>query len=317
MYACTDAQVLGEAIAESRKDGLLWFPLGGGSNVLAPDEGFSGSVLLMRMSGLSFEERPDRKVLCTAGAGVDWNELVDETTARGLWGLENLAGIPGLAGASPIQNIGAYGVELSDTLSFVDIYDADSGKEYRLTSSECELAYRDSRFKREPNLLVIRIGLVLAKEARAQTTYKDIAQKKEEGADTSTPGAVARLVREIRSRKFPSLTEYGTAGSFFKNPIISKAEYAVLAEQYPDLPAYPAGERMKVSLAWILDNVLSLRGFSMNGVALFDRQPLVLVTCEGATAHAVDALAKEVSERVHDATGIVSEREVRALDARA
>lgn len=316
-YVCGDVITLQEAIGDSRAQGLPWYPLGGGSNVLAPDEGFPGSLLLMRMPGVRFEEQHDGSVLCVAGAGVDWNELVDATLARGLWGLENLAGIPGNAGAAPIQNIGAYGVELSDVLSFVEVYDTDAAATRKVPASVCDLAYRDSRFKREPHLLITSIGLRLRTEATPKTAYKDIAQKVEEGRDVSTPAAVAALVREIRSGKFPSLAEYGTAGSFFKNPLIAANAYEALKERYPNLPGYPAGAAVKVSLAWILDNVLALRGLTMSAVSLYEKQPLVLVTRDGATAHEVNALAEEVARRVFAATGITIEREVRAIEPRA
>lgn len=309
---CASADDVRAAVAFARAEGLPYVALGQGSNVLASDEGYPGVVLHIRIPGMHAEEAGDH-VRLSAGAGVIWDQLVAQACVRGLWGLENLAGIPGTVGASPVQNIGAYGAEVKDTLECVEVIDLDSGEVHTLTASECAFGYRDSRFKREPNLLITAVTFKLSVNGVPQLGYADLARAAAAGETLETPKDVARVVRTIRSAKFPNLQTHGTAGSFFKNPVVSTSMFASLREGYPELPGYEQHEGVKVSLAWILDHILNLRGYAENHVALFERQPLVLVTHEGATAHDVDAFASRIAEKVFDATHIAIEREVRAL----
>ncbi len=310
---CTSEEELRTALLFAREENIPWYVLGEGSNVLAQDEGYDGLIIRVRFSDISFEEEENGTVLVTAGAGVSWDALVREVASRGLWGIENLAGIPGTVGAAPVQNIGAYGVELKDTLSFVDALDADRGSVFRFTANECAFGYRESRFKKEHDLIILRVGFLLSKNGQAQTTYKDLARAQEEGKALSTPQEVGDVVREIRARKFPDLSEHGTAGSFFKNPVVSPGVYEKLKAQYPELPSFSAPHGMKISLAYVLDTILSLRGFRMGKAWLYDAQPLVLVLDEGGTADEVDALAEEVVRKVQDAIHISIEREVQKI----
>lgn len=309
---CESDEDILTALAFAAKENLPWTVLGQGSNILASDEGFAGVVLLMRSTHYEFKEEDDR-VLLVADAGASWDALVSESVSRGLWGLENLAGIPGTVGAAPVQNIGAYGAELGDTLAWVEVIDVRTREMSRLPAAACGLGYRDSRFKREPELVIVRVAVLLSKHGEPRTSYKDLVARSEAGEDLSTPKAIASAVRTVRSVKFPDLREYGTAGSFFKNPVVSPSAYEALQAQYPDLPCFETPLGIKIPLAWILDHVLQLRSFALGPVHLFERQPLVLVTDTGATAHDVELLANEVTVRVKDATGILIEREVRSL----
>ena len=191
--------------------------------------------------------------------------------------------------------------------------DLDSGVAHTLTSLECAFGYRDSRFKREPNLLITAVTFKLAVNGIPQLGYADLARAAARGETFETSRDVARAVHTIRSAKFPDLQTHGTAGSFFKNPVVSATMFASLRETYPELPGYEQHDGVKVSLAWILDHVLNLRGYTENHVALFERQPLVLVTRPGATAYDVDAFASHIAEKVFDATHVAIEREVRTL----
>lgn len=293
------------AAALARSRGLQLCPLGQGSNVLASDEPIDAVILHMVSNHLSFENE-----LAIADAGYSWDAIVHDAAEKGLWGIENLAGIPGTVGAAPVQNIGAYGAELADTLAWVECYDTQADAVIRIDAADCGLGYRESRFKHEPHLIITRVALRLSENGTPNTSYADL-QKLPEPLDT--PQAIGEAVRRIRSVKFPGLATHGTAGSFFKNPTITAEAYAALKEQYPELPGYPNAAGVKVSLAWILDHVLSLRGFRMGQAYLFQNQPLVLVTEDGATANDVDLLANAVAEKVCDATGIKIEREVRSL----
>ena len=302
-----------EAIAELTDTKEPWYVLGGGSNVLASDAGFEGLVLLMRIPGIEYrDEQGD--VIVRVGAGVPWDVLVEETVQKELWGLENLAGIPGTVGAAPVQNIGAYGVEVKDVLHKVEAIDFYTGKINIFSNDECAFEYRNSFFKKNPHFIITHVEFKLSHTPHPKVSYKDIARRLLEVSDELTPASLATLVRSIRSEKFPDVRIEGTAGSFFKNPIIDRSTYETLVAQYPDVPSYPvANNLVKIPLAYILDVLLKLRGFSMNGVRCFERQPLVLVLSTTATAHDVELFAHEIEKKVFDATAIKIEREVQTI----
>ncbi len=319
---CATEEELITALAHAREGGLPWYVIGGGSNILARDEGYDGVIIQPLFPELSFGEVTNSgDCLVIAGAGVVWDTLVDESVARGLWGLENLAAIPGLVGGAPVQNIGAYGADVSDTLLYVEALDTKTNSVFRLTKTECNFGYRDSRFKHDPSLIILHAAFLLSKNGEPKTDYPDLARARHEGAVLTTPTAIAESVRGIRAHKFPDLSVSGTAGSFFKNPIISTKEYADLQAIYPGIPSFPvtnpfssqSAAAVKVPLAWILDKILNLRGYTKGRVSLFEHQPLVLVTSLGATASEVESLAEYVENVVKEKTRIVIEREVRTL----
>ena len=310
---CKSEEDVRAALAFANERGLPWRVLGGGSNVLAADEGFAGVIIRMELDGSAFDPVQDDAVIATLGAGVGWDTFVRESAARGLWGVENLAGIPGTVGAAPVQNIGAYGSETKDTIVEVRALDTRTGQLRILPSEACGFGYRDSRFKQDASLIILSVSFRLSYDAGPKLTYADLARAQEAGADLSSPAAVGETVRAIRAKKFPDLSAIGTAGSFFKNPVITKDAYDALVGRYPELPSYPATNGVKIPLAFILDRVIGLRGYRDGSVALFEAQPLVLVAHEGATARDIDAFANDVASRVHDATGITIEREVRLL----
>lgn len=291
-----------------------WYVLGGGSNVLAPDEGFEGVVLLMRIPGITLRSvGTEETVYIDAGAGVDWNELVSFSTQEGLWGLENLTDIPGTVGASPVQNIGAYGVEVKDSIVSVRAYDTHTNTFINLSNTECCFEYRNSLFKRTRRYVVTGVTFKLTKKHSPNLAYKDL-QERGVYADTNSPRGISEMVHEIRSEKFPDIHKEGTAGSFFKNPMLSLLEYNTLQEKYAGIPAYSVSEDVvKIPLAYILDKILALRGFQKGHVRCFEKQPLVIVTTEGVTATDIDLFAREIEKKVFDATQIVIEREVQQI----
>ncbi len=301
-----------EAVTFAREHDVSFYVLGEGSNVLPSDAGYDGVVIVMRIAGMETSEEKG-VVRIQGGAGVSWDAVVREAAAQNAWGIENLAGIPGTLGAAPVQNIGAYGAELAQVLEEVRVYDTTSGEVRTLSAADCTLGYRDSRFKHDASLIIIGVTLVLRTDASARLDYSDLARAKEAGEDLSTPAKIGDVVRAIRAKKFPDLSEYGTAGSFFKNPVMSEEVYSALSEKYGEAPRFPNVNGVKVPLAFILDKALGLRGFRLGPASLFGAQPLVLVAERGATAQDVDALAREVESRVYDATGITIEREVRTM----
>ncbi len=310
--SCESIEEVRAALTLSRERGLPLYVLGEGSNVLASDQGYEGIILRMNIPGLSFEEEGNR-TLVRSGAGVSWDTLVHEAAERELWGVENLAGIPGFVGAAPVQNIGAYGADLKDTLLHVDALDARTGEVLRLSREECMLEYRDSKFKREPFLIITSVTLSLSKDPSPRIEYGDLLKAKERGEDLSTPKAIGAVVRSIRSGKFPDRSHYGTAGSFFKNPVLTPEVYEKLVARFGPVPQFPNPKGIKIPLAFVLDKVLGLRGYRKGNAWLFGAQPLVLVIDPEGTAQDIESLAQEIEARVKEATGIEIEREVRSL----
>lgn len=309
------AETIGEipaAFALARERGLPAYPLGQGSNVLAADGEISKAFLQLTSASITYEEHEDVTHVIVDG-GMSWDALVTETASRGLWGLENLAGIPGTVGAAPVQNIGAYGREVMDVIAYVEAYDPEAESFVRYEHADCGFSYRDSRFKRAPGLFITRVAFSLTHSPRPELSYPDLAARIASGADLGTPTLIAEEVRAIRAQKFPDLAVFGTAGSFFKNPVVTAKEYDALRTTYPELPGFTTAQGIKLPLAWILDHALSLRGYAKGPVRLFERQPLVLVAENGALAHDVDVLADDVAARVHAATGLTIEREVQTV----
>ena len=292
---------------------LPYVVLGEGSNVLPSDDFYQGVVLRMQVPGISYGPEQEGKVTVTAGAGVPWEELVSELAQKGYWGTENLAGIPGTVGAAPVQNIGAYGAEFSNICTHVRGINMNTGETFHFTNEECELEYRDSIFKRRKELVITEVGMKVETHGLPKLGYSDLARLAHEGVQLTTPLEISTAVREVRSKKFPDLSVQGTAGSFFKNPIIDQQRFSELSARYGAIPSYPAKDGIKVPLAFILDHVLGMKGHVEGKVSLFGNQPLVLVTDEGATAKDVDEFAKTIEKKVFDATGIKIHREVQKV----
>src|SRR3989344_7537815 len=296
---------LQQSLDYARDQNLATLILGGGSNVLVSDAGFDGLVIKIEMAGV---ERDGDTLI--AEAGESWDSLVERAVADGLWGVENLSGIPGTAGAAPVQNIGAYGSEVKNTLAWVDAFDTRSGTVARLGNAECMFGYRTSRFKKEPGRFVIkRAAFALDKNGAPDASYKDLA-----GCGALSIAQVRERVLSVRSRKFPDLRVEGTAGSFFLNPVVSAQKAAGLLAKYPDLPHFKAENGVKVSLAWLLDRALGIKGLSVGGARLFERQPLVISASRDAHSRDVAELAGKVADLVRDKLQIDIEPEVKIIN---
>lgn len=312
--ARTDEEIQ-EAIAYARELTLPLYVLGAGSNILASDAGVPGVVLKVTAQEIVLEENGDG-MLIVADAGTPWEKIVDAVGERALCGIENLAGIPGTAGGAVVQNIGAYGAECADVFAYADALNSITGKPERIDPAQAAFGYRNSFFKQHPEYIVTRIALYLSKQAEPNISYPDLVHIRAGGTPLRTPAEITRAIRIIRAGKFPRLEEEGTAGSFFKNPLVPRELADSLVERFPGLPIFPQADgRVKIALAWLLDKALSLKGFSRGLVRLYEKQPLVVVARAGATATDVDAFASEIAERVREATGIVIEREVELFGA--
>lgn len=286
--------------------------LGGGSNVLFTCN-FDGLVVLNRLRGIEVVDEGESWLLHVA-AGENWHELVRTTLERGMAGLENLALIPGCVGAAPVQNIGAYGVELARVCAYVDTWRWSDGQTERLDASHCRFGYRDSLFKHEyqESHLITAVGLRLPKVWQPVLSYGPLAAL----GDKASAQAVFDIVCATRMAKLPDPAVLGNAGSFFKNPVVALGLAEGLKTIYPSMPLYPAGEgQAKLAAGWLIDQC-GLKGFAIGQAAVHQEQALVLVNRGGATAHDLLALARHVRDTVVERFGVELEHEVRFMGAR-
>jgi len=305
---------LKSALQYANAKALPSFVLGGGSNVLFPDEGFRGLVIKNAVRGLVVSKQ-DGEITVEVGAGENWDEFVSQMCEQGYWGLENLSAIPGTVGATPIQNVGAYGVEVSGLIAHVRAMHKTTLEEKVFTNAECQFAYRDSYFKSPAGkdwvVLTVTFALstkAISTKARPSLHYADLHSL--QGQAVLTPNKVRDAVITIRSQKFPDWSEVGTAGSFFKNPIISNEQYQELQKYHPDIPAHQTSDGgQKLALGWILDKVCGLKGYCVNDVCLYQKQALVLVN-KGKSAEAISLFAQQVADTVFEKTKIKIEMEV-------
>lgn len=283
--------------------------LGGGSNLVFAGE-FPGLVIHIANRDRHWERVDGDEATLVLAAGENWHESVLYAASSGYRGVENLALIPGTAGAAPVQNIGAYGVELCDTLESVTAYDRKARQWCCLDAGECRFAYRDSLFKHEPGrYLITAIRLRLSRGRPLQLGYRDLeeylANLPQKNLD---PLAVAEAVMAIRRRKLPDPLQLPNAGSFFKNPVIKDAVYEALKETYPEMPAYPQPNGVKVAAAWLIDQS-GWKGYRNQRVGVHNRQALVLINHSGGSGADILALAARIRASVWERFGIELEME--------
>lgn len=302
------------AVVFAQAKQLPFFVIGGGSNVLVPDDGYMGLVILMQIKGISYDSVSSDRVEATFGAGEIFDEVVADTVAKGLWGLENLSHIPGSIGAIPVQNVGAYGVEVADRIHTVSVLNTHTMETEFMSNVACQFGYRDSIFKHAAGegRIITAVTMDLSRIPQPQLSYADLAIL----AETAEPSLtlIRDTVISIRSGKFPDWEVIGTAGSFFKNPFVNPSATTALIARYPNLPLYPTADGLvKVSLGFILDKICGLKGYHHNNVGLYEKQALVLVADHGATTSDIIAFADEIAHKVFESTHIKIEREVTLL----
>ncbi|NDV12833.1 UDP-N-acetylmuramate dehydrogenase [Crenobacter caeni] len=289
---------------------VLW--LGGGSNMLFTRD-WPGLVVRVATRGVRVVEDDGDRVIIEAAAGETWHDFVSHTLAMGLSGLENLSLIPGTVGASPVQNIGAYGVEVKDCITEVVCADLAAGGAPRvLSNAECRFGYRDSVFKHElaGRLLVTAVRFAFTRGGVANTAYGDIgAELAARGIKAPTPAEVGEAVCTIRRRKLPDPAVLGNAGSFFKNPVLDADAAARLIEHHPTLPHYPAPNgRVKLAAGWLIDQA-GLKGYRAGDAGVHEKQALVLVNHGEASGGELLALARLVQQTVRERYGVELEPE--------
>lgn len=313
-YRVASLSDLIEAVAWASDHDLPLMILGGGSNVVLADD-WPGLTIQIALRGRRIVSDNTEQVLVEAAAGENWHELVQWTLAEGLCGLENLTLIPGTVGAAPIQNIGAYGVELADRLVSVRGWSLDDQCERELSAAACRLAYRDSIFKHElrDRFVITVVTLGLSRSDRPVIHYpalRDALAKRGVPPETATAVAVEAAVRAVRQSKLPDPTVLANAGSFFKNPIVSRAQFERLQNDSPTIPGYPAGDQVKLAAAWLVDQA-GWKGKRRGGVGVHTLQALVLVHFGGADGRTLLALAAAIQRDVWARFGVQLELEPR------
>jgi UDP-N-acetylmuramate dehydrogenase len=305
-YPITRAEQIGVVMETIKAAGWPWRILGGGSNVVLPPK-LAGVTLLMDIAGQAITHQDESGAVVSVGAGVNWHDFVIWTLDQGLPGLENLALIPGTVGAAPIQNIGAYGVEVGEYIQSIEAYDCQSKTVVNLLASECGFTYRNSIFKVHPHRYIItRVHFYLPAAWSPRLRYADLAAAfANDHAPTAEEVMVA--VCKIRNRKLPDPKLIGNAGSFFQNPIVEKAQYLALLGQFPELVSFPEGDegsgKRKLAAGWMIDRC-GFKGLRAGAVGVYERQALVLVNHGGGNADSVLALAKTIQDKVHDTFGV-------------
>lgn len=283
--------------------------LGGGSNLVFAGD-YPGLVIRIAIARRCWERVDGDEATLVLGAGENWHESVLYAASAGYRGIENLALIPGTVGAAPVQNIGAYGTELQDTLVDVRALDRRAGNEVVLTNSLCHFSYRDSVFKHEPGRYVItEVRLRLSRARPFSLAYRDLSEYFD-GEDLKglTPLDVAHAVMAVRRRKLPDPEQLPNAGSFFKNPVVPMATWELLKEQHPEIAGYPGDDSAKVAAAWLIDQC-GWKGYRNNRVGVHNRQALVLVNHSNGSGRDVLTLANRIREDVEARFGIVLEME--------
>jgi UDP-N-acetylmuramate dehydrogenase len=289
--------------------------LGGGSNILLTHD-FEGIAIKISILGKKIVHETDETVAITIGAGENWHTFVEWCVQHNYAGVENLALIPGTVGAAPIQNIGAYGVEINDVFQSLEWFDIDEASSRTFLREECKFGYRDSIFKRElkGRGIITSVTVELHKSTIAlHTNYKDVQQELGESTKSPTIHDVFSAVCAVRTRKLPNPEEVGNAGSFFKNPIIASEHYITLLNSYPQMPCYPqSGENVKIPAAWLIEQC-GWKGVRRGAAGVYPRQALVLVNYGGALGEEILALSREIQASVFTKFGITIEPEVNIL----
>ena len=296
----------------ARKENLPIFVLGGGSNVITHDEVFEGIVLLNKIKGFEIIAETDETTDVKIGAGEVWDEVVEKAIGLGLQGIEAMSGIPGTAGAAPVQNVGAYGQEIADTLISLEAYDSKTDTIVTISADECDFSYRNSIFrdKEKGRYCILSITLRLNKSEPKPPYYASLQKYIDENDIREVNLSVIRVaVLNIRSEKLPDPAELPSAGSFFKNALVEKWKLEELQKEYSDIPNYAMSDgRYKIPTGWLIDKA-GLRGYRSHGMRVYEKNALVLVNDSATGYDDLAAIREEIVQIVFDKFGIKIEQE--------
>ncbi len=325
-YECSGVEQLFSALEFAKRNGLRVHILGGGSNTIFPDTGFDGLVLKIALQGVRFvHDQGNVRVIAAAGEG--WDKFVELCIRNNLAGVECLSGIPGFVGATPIQNVGAYGQEVARTIISVRAIDRQSLEEVEFSNEECMFSYRRSRFNGEDadKFIILEVTFALRPFGETQIKYPELRKSIDSSVqlDTLAPGferlqAVRTTVLSLRKRKSmvidPADPNSRSVGSFFKNPLLSQSELAAFEKRARGsgisnpIPTFPSGDSVKIPAAWLVENAGFNKGYRTNGVGISTNHSLALVNYNGTTAELL-SLAERIQSTVKSNFGIQLERE--------
>lgn len=300
-----------EAFQWSKEKNIPYLILGTGSNVLFTKP-YEGLIIKNEIAGIEKTNETAGEVFLSVGAGENWHHFVSYCVQKGWGGIENLSLIPGTVGASPIQNIGAYGVEVQECIQRVTAYDTQSNQWVDLTNGECEFAYRDSLFKQQKNrYLITQVHFVLKKQPQLRTDYGAIKEVlHEKNIKNPSMADVSNAVIQIRNAKLPDPAKLGNAGSFFKNPTLSKTEFEKLLLLFPQMMAYPISDNAyKIAAGWLIEHC-GWKGVRKGQVGCFEKQSLVIVNYDHASGKEIFDFSEEIIQSVLQKFNLVLEREV-------
>lgn len=285
--------------------------------MLVSEKGFEGLVIKIATQGIVFEDVDPNLTLMKVEAGVLWDECVNVAVEHSLYGLENLSLIPGTVGAAPIQNIGAYGVEVGDIVRSVEVFNIETKSFETILKEDCQFGYRDSLFKKREGkkYIVVGVNFLLSKNGELKTEYKDVLEYFSKSGAPVTVRSLRDAIIDIRTKKLPNLSVLGTAGSFFKNPVVKKEVIEILQKEYPLIPVYEIDVPgfVKTSAAFLIDKVAGMKGVRVGDVGTYENQALVLVNYGNATGEEVFDFAQKIQNEVKVKTGIDLEMEVQML----
>ena len=287
--------------------------LSGGNNILFQEDVFDGLVVYINTKGVEILREDENEVVIRAQAGEDWPDFVRFCVSKNWHGIENLAHIPGKVGAAPVQNIGAYGMELKDSFLQCEAIELTTGKKRVFTKEECRFGYRESIFKSEikGQYVITSVDFLLKKNSPLNLEYGNIkAFLEQNGIENPSLQQLHDAICAIRDAKLPDVKQIGSAGSFFKNPVISAEQFEVLQQQYPDMPHYPdADGKVKVPAGWLIEQA-GWKGWRNKHVGVYDKQALVLVHYGGGRGEDIVELARKIQDSVEVKFGIKISPEV-------
>ena len=285
---------------------IKMFHIGAGSNVLFTKD-FDGVILHSKINFCKEVLRTHQEVFFEVGAGVVLDDFINYSVENGYWGMENLSYIPGEAGASAVQNVGAYGVEIKDVIDSVNAVEIATGCRKTFSLHECQYGYRDSVFKKElcGKYIITSVVYRLSLIPKPVLEYGNVAKHLPEGVtvDNITPSQIRDIIINIRKDKLPDVAELGSAGSFFKNPVVPMDVFEKLRCQFPDIPHYLQSDGVKIPAAWLIEQC-GWKGKSFGGAKVYEKQPLVIVNQNNASPNDVIVLAQSVANSVKKSFGI-------------
>ncbi|MEN8228261.1 MAG: UDP-N-acetylmuramate dehydrogenase [Bacteroidota bacterium] len=292
---------------------LPYLVMGEGSNLLFKGD-FEGMVLNPGMKGIELVEDESEEVVVCVGAAENWDSWVDHATRQGWFGLENLSLIPGSVGSAPVQNIGAYGVEMKDHFAWLEAWDLQQNQPVRLNGKDCRFGYRSSIFKTDARgrYIITHVAFRLNKRPQLQLNYGPVKEAFKQSQGT-TPMELRNTIIQIRNNKLPDPVEFGNAGSFFKNPLVDRTIFKCIRVDYPEIPSFHDKEnQVKIPAAWLMEQA-GWKGKRTGNVGTWPTQPLVIVNYGGATGQEILDFSEQIRHDVDKKFGVYLEREVNVV----